>query len=792
MQTSALRICVQGSVQGVGFRPFVYKLAHRLGLAGYVLNSPQGVEIVAEGPAQALERFLRGLNQEKPALVAYSLFESKALPVLGLGPFEIRPSSQMGSSQAVILPDLATCEACREEIFAPGNRREGYPFTNCTDCGPRYSIIAGLPYDRPLTSMKSFQMCEACQAEYRDPSDRRFHAQPNACPDCGPELAFLQTGAVSSETAALKGQAALQAAIECLMQGQILALKGLGGYQLLCDARNASAVAQLRKRKNRPDKPLALMMANLDQIRKTCLVSPAEAAMLSSPMAPIVLLRRHGNASPIAPAPLTFVPIAPGVAGPDNPLLGVMLPTTPLHHLLLKACDGTLVATSGNLSQEPLAWQDQDAQDRLGGIADAFLTHNRPIFRPADDSVLRFFGDSPVLLRRARGFAPLPLPLPIRPQADYLALGAHLKNTVAFAQAHRAQAILSPHLGDLDSPLSVALFRDYLHNSQKIYSLRPQAVARDLHPDYVSSTFATDFGVPVLPVQHHYAHILACMAEHQLQGPVLGFAWDGLGLGDDGVLWGGEALEITSSGYLRRATFAPWPFAGGEKALRKPAYQALGWLWHSLGETLWEQELPPLTALSQTEKALLRQALEKNLNSVYTSSVGRLFDALASLLDLCHFSSFEAQAALALEFLAEKALPETLQAASAAPIPPLAEWGLKLERQGDLLHFPSGELLRHLLKMRSAGQPPAEIALRFHQILAAGLLQKAADLQIKQVVLTGGCFQNALLHQLCRSGLEKAGFQVFWPQALPPNDGGLALGQLYALLRAEKKESPCV
>ncbi|MGE3724135.1 MAG: carbamoyltransferase HypF [Candidatus Sericytochromatia bacterium] len=782
MQTSALRICVQGSVQGVGFRPFVYNLAQRLGLAGYVLNSPQGVEIVAEGPDQALENLLRGLRQEKPALVTYSLFESEALPALGLGPFEIRPSSQTGSSQAVILPDLATCEACREEIFAPGNRREGYPFTNCTHCGPRYSIIAGLPYDRPLTSMKGFKMCEACQAEYCNPGDRRFHAQPNACPDCGPELAFLKSGAVLPEPSALRGRAALQAAIECLQQGHILALKGLGGYQLLCDARNARAVAQLRLRKNRPDKPLAVMMANLDLIRQTCVVSEAEAAMLSSPMAPIVLLRRHSSPDPLAPDPL-----APGVAGPDNPLLGIMLPTTPLHHLLLRALAAPLVATSGNLSQEPLAWQDQDALVRLGGIADAFLFHNRPILRPADDSVLRFFGESPVLLRRARGFAPLPLPLPISPQADYLALGAHLKNTVAFAQAQRAQAILSPHLGDLDSPLSAALLRDYLHCSQKMYTLRPQAVARDLHPDYVSSTLATDFGVPVLPVQHHYAHILACMAEHQLQGPVLGFAWDGLGLGDDGLLWGGEALEITPSGYLRRATFAPWPFAGGEKALRKPAYQALGWLWHSLEETLWEQELPPLTALSQTEKTLLRQALEKNLNCVLTSSVGRLFDALASLLDLCHVSSYEAQAAMALEFLAEKALPDT----TAAP-PPLTEWGMKLEKQGDLLHFPSGDLLRHLLTLRSAGLSQAAIALRFHQILAAGLVEKAVAVKIKQVVLTGGCFQNALLHQLCRSGLEKAGFQVYWPQALPPNDGGLALGQLYALLRAEKKESPCV
>lgn len=789
MQTSALRIRVQGSVQGVGFRPFVYKLAQRLGLAGYVRNSPQGVEIVAEGPVTALENLLTGLQAEKPALVAYSLFDTEPQPALGLESFEIRPSSNLGDSQAVILPDLATCAACREEIFTPGNRREGYPFTNCTDCGPRYSIIAGLPYDRPLTSMHSFQMCDACFAEYGDPGNRRFHAQPNACPVCGPELAFLrtQTGQIPSEPE-FHGPAALQAAIACLQAGQILALKGLGGYQLLCDARNNNAVAQLRLRKNRPDKPLALMMADLNQIRQICEVSPAEAAILTSPMAPIVLLRRQSGATAIAPE----------VAGPDNPLLGIMLPTTPLHHLLLMALACPLVATSGNLSHEPLAWQDEDAWARLGGIANAFLTHNRPILRPADDSVLRFLGDRPVLLRRARGFAPLPLPLPLTPQGDYLALGAHLKNTVAFAQANRPQAILSPHLGDLDSPSSVALFQDYLARSQNLYRLQPRAVARDLHPDYVSSSFAADYAVPVLPVQHHVAHILACMAEHQMQGPVLGFAWDGLGLGDDGQLWGGEAFEITPQSYLRRGRFAPWPFAGGEKALRKPAYQALGWLWQSLGDRLWEEDLPPLNALSPSELRLLRKALETDLNTVKTSSVGRLFDALASLLDLCHFSTFEAQAAMALEFLAEKALPGKQPKALSMPkaLPRLAAMGLKLDKRGDLLEFPTADLLKNLLQLRSTGVSPSAIALHFHQVLAAAVVEMAEAMQqeteIQRVVLSGGCFQNALLFELCRSGLENAGFQVFWPQALPPNDGGLALGQLYALLRAETKETPCV
>jgi hydrogenase maturation protein HypF len=777
MQTRSIRLRVQGCVQGVGFRPFVYNLALQKGLNGYVLNSPQGVEICAEGPAHTVAAFLQELQTEKPALVTYQDFDLEELLLQDWQGFEIRPSVLTGDCQAVVLPDLAICQACSADMDDPQNRRFGYAFTNCTNCGPRYSIIAGLPYDRPKTSMAAFEMCPACLNEYSDPRDRRFHAQPNACADCGPELVFFEppcNGPVSQ-----RGQAALQAAIQALEEGKILALKGLGGFQLICDATAQATVLELRRRKNRQDKPLALMLPDLQSIQALCFLSEAEADMLQSPAAPILLLRRRAGGH-----------LAPAVTQPGNPLLGVMLPTTPLHRLLTQALQRPLVATSGNRTQEPLAWRDHEALERLGSIADIFLSHNREILRPVDDSVLRYYAGKPVVLRRARGFAPLPIPLAQTPEQDFVAVGGHLKNSLAFAQAGRPQALLSPHLGDLDQDLSIQLFDSSLTHFQALYRWAPQAVARDSHPDYYSSLVAEKMGIRVWPVQHHHAHVLACMAEHQLQGPVLGFAWDGLGLGEDGQLWGGEALEITAKGnFLRRASFEPLRFAGGEKALRKPAYQAYGWLWQERGEslgealgeahedTLWQSDLAPLKALNPQEKKLLNQALKQDVNCLQTSSVGRLFDAVASLLDLCHVSSFEGQAAMALEYLAEKAHPT-----------PGVDYALR--EKGGLFYFPTSDLLTDLLQALAEQRPKAQIAYQFHWSLAQALVKMAIKFQIPEIVLTGGCFQNALLHQLCREGLQAAGFKVYWPQLVPPNDGGLALGQLYSLLLAQPLAQP--
>lgn len=785
MQTRSIRLRVQGCVQGVGFRPFVYNLALQKGLNGYVFNSPQGVEICAEGPAPSVEAFLQGLQSEKPTLVTYQDFDLEELPAQDWQGFEIRPSVLTGDFQAVVLPDLAICPACSADMDDPQNRRFGYAFTNCTHCGPRYSIIAGLPYDRPKTSMAAFEMCPACLSEYRDPRDRRFHAQPNACADCGPELVFFESTLFEStlfestlserscpsecKASPLSGQAALQAAIQALEEGKILALKGLGGFQLICDATAQATVLELRRRKNRPDKPLALMLPDLQSIQTLCFLAEAEADMLQSPAAPILLLRRRAGG-----------PLAPAVTQSGNPLLGVMLPTTPLHRLLTQALQRPLVATSGNRTQEPLAWRDPEALERLGSIADVFLSHNREILRPVDDSVLRFYAGKPVVLRRARGFAPLPIPLAQAPEHDLVAVGGHLKNSLAFAQAGRPQAFLSPHLGDLDQDLSIQLFESSLAHFQTLYQGAPQAVARDTHPDYYSSVVAEKMGIRVWPVQHHHAHVLACMAEHQLQGPVLGFAWDGLGLGEDGQLWGGEALEISPGGrYLRRASFEPLRFAGGERALRKPAYQAHGWLWQKLGDTLWHKDLAPLKALNSQEKKLLNQALQHGLNCLQTSSVGRLFDAVASLLDLCHVSSFEGQAAMALEYLAEKAHPT-----------PGVDYALR--EKGGLFYFPTSDLLTDLLQALAEQRPKAQIAYQFHWSLAQALVKMAIQFEIPEIVLTGGCFQNALLHQLCREGLQAAGFKVYWPQLVPPNDGGLALGQLYSLLLAKSKERTCV
>jgi hydrogenase maturation protein HypF len=771
-------------VQGVGFRPFVYRLARELGLTGWVQNTNQGVVIQLEGEEPALEQFLDRFPQEIPPHAAIHDLAIAPCPVQGHTNFTIRESETQSSTKtALILPDLATCPACLREIFDPTDRRYRYPFTNCIHCGPRFSIIEQLPYDRPHTTMGRFQMCPACQAEYDNPGNgsgeqhRRFHAQPNACPMCGPRLELWQgeredRGVESKKGIGDRGDEALNLAVAAIRQGKVLAVKGLGGFHLVVDARNHQAVQTLRQRKQRPHKPFAVMYPNLEQVRRDCQVSGLEAELLRSPEAPIVLLKSQ--------IPNSKSQISPNVA-PDNPALGVMLPYTPLHHLLLAKLGFPIVATSGNLSGEPICTDNQEAMERLGHIADLFLVHNRPIARPVDDSIVRVIAGKPMMLRRARGYAPMPVGQKSEdsPAKTVLAVGAHLKNTVALQV--QGQTLVSQHLGDLDNVQTAERFQEAIAHLQRIYGARLDAIACDLHADYQSTRFAQDLGtslqIPVIPVQHHQAHILACMAEHGLQPPVLGFAWDGTGYGLDGTIWGGETLLVTNTEISRMAHLRPFLLPGGDKAVREPRRSALGLLYAFWGDELFDRtDLPLWQTFSDSERKVLRTMLQRGINTVSTSSMGRLFDAIAALLHLYPVASFEAQAAMQLEF----ALDPTV--ATAYPLP------LSPTQQTHQTHLNWHPLLTALLHDQRQGVPIAVISAKFHNALVESLvaIARATQSQFSQplpTVLTGGCFQNQYLLEHSIRRLQAAGFVPYWPQQLPPNDGGIAFGQIQAVLR---------
>ena len=755
-----LRVEVRGAVQGVGFRPFVYRLAGELGLAGWVNNSPQGAAIEVEGDGGRIAEFLRRLPEEKPhPCVLHSLTPS-FLPPAGYTAFEVRDSSADGPKSAVILPDLATCSDCLREIFDPSNRRFRYPFTNCTNCGPRFSIIEELPYDRPRTTMKRFPMCDACRAEYDNPADRRFHAQPNACPRCGPHLELWDTTGNILAT----HDEALRAAADALRRGDIVAAKGLGGFHLLVDARNQDAVLRLRRRKHREEKPFGLMYSSLDALRRDCLVSEMEERLLLSPESPLVLLRRGAN-----PAANAAGSPAPAVA-PGNPYLGVMLPYTPLHHLLLAELGFPIVATSGNRSEEPICLDEREALTRLAGIAVWFLIHDRPIARQVDDSVVRVVLEREMVLRRARGYAPYPVPL-ARSLPPLLAVGAHQKNTLAIAAV--CQVVVSQHVGDLDTPLALAAFRRVAEDLPQLYALQPQAVVCDQHPDYHSTRHAESMNLPVVRVQHHHAHVCACMAEHGLAGPLLGVAWDGTGYGLDGTIWGGEFLRVAGEGFRRVAHLRKFRLPGGERAVREPRRTALGLLYELFGEELFERDdLAPLRGFSRKERGLLRGMIRGGVNAPWTSSAGRLFDAVASILDIHQTVGFEGQAAMELEFAVERAdttepYPFIVTAAG------VLDWG---------------PMIRAILEDIRLGSPAAVIARRFHDTLAEMIAATARFVGERTVALSGGCFQNAYLLEKTVTLLRAAGFLVSWPERIPPNDGGIALGQILAAVSTPETE----
>jgi hydrogenase maturation protein HypF len=779
-----LQLQISGAVQGVGFRPFVYHLARTLGLTGWIRNTNCGVSIELEGTATQLQEFQIRLQTEQPIHAQLERIEVTWADVLGDIDFTILDSDESSSQpkSAVILPDLATCPACFADIFNPTNRHYRYPFTNCTHCGPRFSIVKSLPYDRANTTLQGFPMCPACQAEYDNPADRRFHAQPNACPICGPHLELWNR---SGEVIADRDNALRQAAA-AVRSGQILALKGLGGFHLIVDARNDVAVKILRDRKHRPDKPLAVMFPSIDLVRDYCQVNALAADLLQSANAPIVLL-------PMRDRSLFTLP---DEIAPNNPNLGVMLPYTPLHHLLLAELGFPVVATSGNRSGEPICIDETQARQTLAGIADVFLVHNRPIARPVDDSIVQIVNGRASLFRRARGYAPMPISLgDVETNSDetILAMGGHLKNTVALYIDR--QLFVSQYIGDLDCVPTCDRFRSTIQELCSLYNATPSIVACDRHPDYYSTQFAqtlatTDAPQPrLISVQHHYAHVLSCLADNQWQPPILGIAWDGTGYGLDGTIWGGEFLWLpAASGFIRAAHLRTFPLPGGEQAMKEPRRCALGLLYECLGvaafdsarRTLRERlDLAPLQSFLPAELSILKTMLQRGLNTPYTSSMGRLFDALAALLGLCQKSSFEGQAAMQLEFAIAGHVTDAIY-------PYLVH--------SEPLQFDYAPTIEAILQDLQDRVSPAIISATFHNTLVAGLVDIACRLrhqypEMVKVVLTGGCFQNRYLLERSIEQLQQYGFLVGYHHQLPSNDGGISVGQIVGALRLLKHES---
>lgn len=775
-KTARLRIRINGAVQGVGFRPFVYRLAQGLHVSGFVRNTTQGLLIEVEGSEEALRNFVHKVKSEHPQHASLHTVFCEEIAPRGSANFVIHSSDSDGELSLSVLPDLALCPACLHEMNAPQDHRYRYPFINCTDCGPRFSILTALPYDRPNTSMRSFEMCPRCRTEYEDPLNRRFHAQPVACPECGPQIALWDAaGRVLSE----KEPALLQAAA-LLREGKILAVKGLGGFHLMIDARNDAAVQRLRLRKHREEKPFALMFPDLECIKHVCMISPMEEELLLSSSAPIVLAKRKAQRAErlsTFDTQNSIFDISFSVA-PNNPYLGVMLPYTPLHHLLMKELRFPVVATSGNRSDEPIVTDEGEAVHRLRGIADAFLVHNRPIVRHTDDSIVRVLAGAPRLLRRARGYAPLPISIGMS-LPPILAVGGHLKNTVAFARDNRV--FLSQHIGDLDMPEAVAAFEQVIRDLQQLLGFRPQAVACDLHPDYASTQFARKMNLPLISVQHHYAHVVSNMAENNLEGTVLGIAWDGAGYGSDGAIWGGEFLLSDLTHFNRAAHLRTFPLPGGDRVAREGWRCALGVLHEIFGEKTWQLRSPALEP-ARPFAAILKQMLARGVNAPRTSSAGRLFDAVAALTNIAQTSTFEGQAAMMVEFACLSGRP-------ARPPVGTDEWAT-IQTTQDSYPFQLTAIrpaildwepmIRQILDELENEVPAAEIAAKFHNTLVEMMVAVARHVNMKRVVLTGGCFQNRLLTERAVARLQAEGFTVFLHQQVPPGDGGLALGQAVA------------
>jgi len=748
------KLRVTGIVQGVGFRPFVYRLALEAGLAGFVANDARGVVIEVEGEPRSLEHFHRRLLAELPPLAVILGCEVEELPPLGEKEFEIRASREAPGREALISPDVATCGDCLRELADRRDRRFRYPFTNCTSCGPRFTIIEGIPYDRPKTTMRRFRMCPACQKEYDDPADRRFHAQPNACAACGPGLRLLD-----ARGRAVPGEDPLQKAIDLLTEGKVVAVKGLGGYHLACLATDDAAVARLRARKLREEKPLAVMSRDLATVRTYADPTPLEERLLASPQRPIVLLRKRVGQKVLS-----------DLVAPRNRYFGVLLPYTPLHHLLLAGPRAALVMTSGNRTDEPIATAEAEALERLAGIADAFLTHDRPIARRADDSVVRAARGRVAVLRRSRGHVPLPVALPEPTSEHILAVGAELKSTVCFVRGQNA--FLSQHIGDLKNLEAYDFFRQVVTDLGLLLDVRPKVVAHDLHPAYFSTRFARKLpGVQRAPVQHHHAHLASCLAEHGRSGPALGIICDGVGFGEDGTAWGGELLVGDACSYHRVGHLRAIGLPGGDAAAREPWRMALAYLAQAFGDDLWRLDLPVLGARRKKEMAVVVEMIRRGVNCPPTTSLGRLFDAASALAGVAFENTYEGQAPMEFEGIAQEGENDV--------------YPYELQAEAHMLTIDPAPLIRALVADVTSGIPPEVVSARFHNGVAAFLAEAGARLAgeagVGLVVLSGGCFQNQRLTEGLTAALEAQGFEVLTHSLVPANDGGIALGQAWVV-----------
>ena len=808
-KTASIRAVVHivGNVQGVGFRPFLFRLATDHGLCGVVSNSLSGVELEIEGPRCAVDLFLRDILRQHPPLATITELTHEFREPLGYPTFVIADSQADGDPTALVSPDVAVCEDCLDEVFDPTNHRYLYPFINCTNCGPRFTIVAEIPYDRPTTSMACFAMCSACQAEYDDPANRRFHAQPNACQACGPHVWLMDSphdkpdvGWISNpsesgaHSARKRDYDAIEQAVHLLQQGAIVAIKGLGGFHLACDATNSRAVETLRQRKRREEKPFALMVPDLVAARHLCHVLVAGERVINSPARPVTLMPRRPGTQ-----------IADAVAR-GNRDLGLMLPYTPLHYLLLLDHDrhprfDALVMTSGNLSDEPIAIGNREALQRLGHIADAFLLHDRDILVRADDSVVRCDStdtadistssaskQTTTMIRRSRGYAPAPVYLE-RDVGEVLAVGGHLKNTVAISRGKTV--FLSQHIGDLENYEALEFLRESTAHLQRVLGIQPTVIAHDMHPDYLSTRcaqqLARDHGVQLVSVQHHHAHVAACMAEHGLDGPIIGVVLDGTGYGTDGKVWGGEILIADCSSFERVAHFREVPLPGNERAIQQPWRMALSYLDAAFGESLWSLPIPFVRQLDRPTADLLLRAARQGVNSPLTSSCGRLFDAVAALIGLCQTNTYEGQAAIELEMAmkvndashALRSAGQTLPAEKEQLSGPYSGFEESVCRSFVIDQI---RLITAIVADVQAQIPPAVISRRFHLALVRSLADAVrciADRNgVRQVVLSGGCFQNGFLQRELTVALDDLDLSVSSPRLVPPNDGGLALGQV--------------
>jgi len=758
------QIRVQGIVQGVGFRPFVFVQARQRALRGHVRNNASGVFIDVEGESMAIEQLIKELRSNPPPLSRVeSIHRTNDLPPACFVDFHIVGSTAEGERLLPVAEDSAVCDDCLREMDDPGNRRYRYPFINCTHCGPRFTIVEDVPYDRPATTMRDFPLCAACAAEYLDPLDRRFHAEATACPSCGPRLYLIDCSGRREDCDSANGAGAIDRTLRLLLAGKILALKGIGGFHLVCDALNQAAVERLRRKKIREGKPFAMMARSLDVIHRYCRVSQPDEALLSSKSRPIVLLAKQPDAN------------IPQCVAPDVDTLGFMLPYAPLHHLLFKALDRPLIMTSANLSDEPIAYRNDEALNRLGGIADCFLLHDRRIHMRADDSVARSRAGQTMMLRRSRGYAPEGIKTAFRFDQDVLACGAHLKNT--FCLGKKQYAFISHHIGDLENFETLRSFTEGIEHFKRLFDIDPVVVAHDLHPDFLSTQYA--FALKTMAkvaVQHHHAHVASCMVENHLSGPVIGVAFDGTGLGADGAIWGGEFLLADLARYERRAHLRYVPLAGGDTAIRQPWRSALSHLRDALGSAALLPELPGWQELDEKKIHLVQSMIRQGINTVQTSSCGRLFDAVASILGLHHEVSYEGQAAIKLESLAMGGIDD------AYPFD---------IRNGSALEIDMRPMIHSLVADALQRKPAGLMSAKFHNTIAAVVVELCRKLRasdgVNQVCLSGGVFQNMYLLNRIVDRLGRHGLEVFIQRQVPTNDGGISLGQAAVANEAVKR-----